>query len=174
MEKINERKKGKNKKLITQIIATLLFVVISILSIITVTSSVKASNLAFFKYRYYIMKAESHPQVANAGDFVIAKKMKFGDVHEGDNIVYKDGKFYYCDEIIDVKNNNSAIKVIIAEKDGIKYRFSEDDIEGKIVKVIPHLGSVIDFLRTPLGIVMFVLFIMCLFILLRILLLRNR
>lgn len=59
------------------------------------------------------------------------------------------------------------MKIIIAENDGIKYQFEESEIEGKVVYSIHKVGNIITFLRTPIGIIFFILFIICLFILLR-------
>lgn len=156
-----------NKKTITACIAVLLFIIILVLSLITLFSSVKASNLAFLDYRYYIMDATSKENIAKKGDLVIAKKAKYGQTSIGDSIVYGDGKVYYCDSVVDVKKNNTVTKMIIAENAGIKYQFSEDEISGKVVKVIPGLGSFISFLRTPLGIVFFIGIVICIALLLK-------
>lgn len=150
MNQRKEQNKVTNKKVVTQIVAVVLFVVILILSLITIASSVKAKNLAFLRYRYYIMRSKSQPEIARVGDLVIAKKLDNGHIQVGDNIVYGDGKFYYCDEIVQSKKMNTTTKIIIAEKDGVRYQFSESEIEGKIVKTIPQLGDIIAFMRTPI------------------------
>ena len=178
MVRKNEQKKNEerklNKKNLTAIFAVVLFLVILILSLITLASTVKSKdNLAFLKYRYYIMDTNSHPSIAQRGDFVIAKKLKYGEVKVGDSIVYGGKKVYYCDEVIETKKNNTVTKMIIAESDGVKYQFSESDISGKVVKVIPKLGYIITFLRTPLGFVFFIIFTICIFLLIRFVYVRG-
>lgn len=169
MENKKEQKKYFNKKVITSIFAVILFVSILVISLITLASTVKASNLALGKYRFYIMKSESQPEIASKGDLVIAKKLKLGEAKPGDKIVYGDGEFYYCDNVEQTKKINTITKMITAQRDGIKYQFSEDEIEGKVVYTIRELGDIVSFLRTPVGTVFFIIFVICIFSLLRIL-----
>ena len=51
---------------------------------------------------------------------------------------------------------------------GIKYKFCDKDIEGKIIKIIPNLGDILRFWTTPVGFVFFMLIIVCLIIMLRV------
>ena len=175
MENIKRQKtnNGSNKKLITSVFAIILFIVILVVSTITFVSTVKASNLAFLKYRFYIMHTNSYPNIAKIGDLVIAKKQKPGNIKPQDNIVYKDGRYYHCSSIIETKTQNIVNKYIIAEKDGIRYQFSEDDISGKVVFVIPSLGSVISFFRTTLGFLFFLVILALTFIILRLVYVRS-
>lgn len=173
MENNEKQKKIINKKLVTVVIAVILFVLILVVSLITMASTVKASNLAFGKYRFYIMESKSQPEIAMQGDLVIAKKFKYGEVKPGDNIVYSGGEFYYCDNIVQTRKINTITKMITAERDGIKYQFSEDEVEGKILYTIPKLGSIISFLRTPVGIIIFSVFTICVFLLLKTIFIRN-
>lgn len=168
MKNKKEQKKYFNKKVITSIFAVILFVSILVISLITLASTVKASNLAFCKYRFYIMKSESQPEIALKGDLVIAKRLKLGEAKPGDKIVYGDGEFYYCDNIEQTKKINTITKMITAQRDGIKYQFSEDEVSGKVVYTIHELGDIISFLRTPVGTIIFVIFVVCIFFLFRI------
>lgn len=174
MKDKKEQKKFFNKKLITSFIAVILFVSILVISLITLASTVKASNLAFGAYRFYIMKSESQPEIALKGDLVIAKKLKLGEIQPGDKIVYGDGKFYYCDNIEQTKKINTITKMITAQRDGIKYQFSEDEVEGKIICTIHELGDIISFLRTPIGMLFFIVFIICVFLLMRIIFIGKK
>ena len=111
MKNKKEQKKYFNKKVITSIFAVILFVSILVISLITLASTVKASNLAFCKYRFYIMKSESQPEIALKGDLVIAQRLKLGEAKPGDKIVYGDGEFYYCDNIEQTKKINTITKI---------------------------------------------------------------
>ena len=120
------------------------------------------------------MKSESQPEIALKGDLVIAKKLKLGEIQPGDKIVYGDGKFYYCDNIEQTKKINTITKMITAQRDGIKYQFSEDEVEGKIICTIHELGDIISFLRTPIGMLFFIVFIICVFLLMRIIFIGKK
>lgn len=179
MEKKNKQMKNSSKSLkikqkSLQVFIVIFSIIILILSLITLASTVKASdNLAFGRYRFYIMKAESHPDIAEPGDLVIAHKMEPGEIKAGDKIVYKDNEFYFCNNVIETKQTNIVNRIIIAEKAGIGYKFEEAEVSGKVVAKIHMLGHIITFLRTPLGIVFFAVFTLCIFALLRILLIRK-
>lgn len=163
------------KKKVLQITIIVFSLLLLIISLITIASTVRASsNLAFGNYRFYIMKAISQPDIAKKGDLVIAKKTEPGKIQAGDKIVYKDNEFYYCDNVKETKKVNVVNKLIIAEKDGVSYQFDEKDIQGKIVSTIGLLGAIITFLVTPLGIVFFVLFIVCVFALLNVLVSKRK
>lgn len=173
----NEKYKRKENKIKTSaritIILTLLVLMLTIM-LITLFSTMFASNLAFLKYKFYIMDTDSQPDIAEKGDLVIAKRSLPGQVVKGDKVVYGGNKFYYCDDVVETKKVNTVYKIIIAEKEGVKYQFEESEIEGKVVKTIPNLGNIVLFLRTPLGIILYIVFTICVFILLRILLLRRK
>lgn len=173
MEEKKNKNKFFNKKLISLFFVVLLFVFILITSLITLYSTVRTSNLAFGKYSFYIMKSEMQPDIARKGDLVITKKCKYGQIEQGDKIVYGDGVFYYCDKIEQTKETNTYTKMIIIQNDGIKYQLSENEVKGKVVHTIHDLGSIIEFLRTPLGMVFFIVFMICIFLVMRKLFINN-
>lgn len=150
------------------IILTIL-VLMLVLMLMTIFATTVASNLAFMDYKFYIMESGEQQNIAEKGDLVIVKKTKPGDVVKGDNVVFGDKKFYYCDEVVETKKVNTVYKMIIAENEGVRYRFEENEIEGKVVGKVYNLGNVILFLRTPLGITFFIIFIACVGMLLKIL-----
>ena len=177
MEENNKQKKMNStnlKKGFLQVFIIIFSITILVLSLITLASTVKAHDLAFLRYRFYIMRAESRPEAAEKGDLVIAQKLDSGELKAGDYIVYGDNKTYYCDKIAEIKKVNIVNKVITAESNGVSYQFNENEISGKVVKKFHKVGNIITFLRTPLGIVFFVLFIVCLFALLRVLITSNK
>jgi hypothetical protein len=172
MEENNKPKKKRNirvRKRFLQAFIVIFSLTILILSLITLASTVKAHDLAFGRYRFYIMKTESKPEAALKGDLVIAEKLDVGNLKTGDYIVYGDNKTYYCDKVAEIKKVNIVNKVITAENNGVSYQFNEADVSGKVIKNFHKIGNIITFLRTPVGIVFFVLFTICLFALLRIL-----
>ena len=126
------------------------------------------------KNQFYIMKSTTQPEIAESGDLVITEKLGPGLIKSGDKIVYKDNEFYYCDDVVETRKTNIVNKLIIAEKDGVSYQFDESYVQGKVVNRIPKLGAIITFIRTPLGIVFFMLFIVCLLALLRLLITYSK
>ena len=162
------------KKRALQVFIIVFSLTILIISLITLASSVKASNLAFGRTQFYIMKDDSQSGIAEKGDLVITKRLEPGEIKAGDKIVYKDNEFYYCENVVDVRKTNIVNKLIIAEKDGVSYQFNEGDVQGKVVKNFNKVGAIITFIRTPIGMVFFMLFIICLFALLRILITYKR
>lgn len=171
MENQKQQKKKSNK--IKAVLILISSIIILIIMLITMFCTIVASNLSFLKYKFYVMEATSQPYVANHGDFIITKNVKPGEVQKGDCIVFGGKDFYYCDEVVETRKVNRVYKMVIAEKDGIKYQFDESEIEGKIVNKIPHLGNIVLFLRTPLGILFFIIFLVCVFALFRILLVSK-
>ena len=172
MEENKKQKKSRDirtKKRFLQVFIVIFSLTILILSLITLASTVKANDLAFGRYRFFIMRTESRPEAAEKGDLVIAKKLDVGELKTGDYIVYGGNKTYYCDKVAEIKKVNIVNKVITAESNGVSYQFNEADISGKVIKNYHKIGNIITFLRTPVGIVFFILFIICLFALLRIL-----
>ena len=69
---------------------------------------------------------------------------------------------------------NTITKMITAQRDGIKYKFSEDEEEGKIICTIHELGDIISLLRTPIGMLFFIVFIICVFLLMRIIFIDKK
>lgn len=175
MEENSNQNKCNYKKIILKVFIVLFSLILLIVTLITMTSTIKSSNnLAFGKYKFYIMKEGYKTGIAEEGDLIIVKKTKSDEIQIGDNIVYGDDKFYYCDNIVQTKKLNTITKIITAENNGIKYQFDASEIEGKIIFKIHKIGYIITFLRTPVGIILFILFIICLFTLLRAMLVHHK
>lgn len=175
MEENSNQNKCKYKKIILQVFIVLFSLGLLTVTLIAMTSTIKSSgNLAFGKYKFYIMKESCKTGIAEEGDLIIVKKIKSDEIQIGDNIVYKDNKFYYCDNIVQTKKLNTITKIIIAENNGIKYQFDVSEIEGKIIFKIHKIGYIITFFRTPVGIILFILFIICLFTILRVILVYHK
>lgn len=166
---INKRKFNL-KKLILQLITIIFSLTLLIVSLFVLACTVKSSNLAIGKTKFYIMQSQSQPEIANEGDLVIAKELERGKVQIGDYIVYDNGENFYCNNVVTVKQANVGNKLIVAEKNGVSYQFNETEIEGIVVKTIPTLGRIITFLRTPLGAIIYVILVICVFCLMKILL----
>lgn len=172
-ENMQNDKNNMIKPRVKIVIILIIFVLMLVVILMMEFATIVASNLAFMDYKFYIMQSENQQNIAEKGDLVIVKKTKTGEVKKGDIVVFKDKNFYYCDEVIETKKVNIVYKMIIAENEGVKYRFEESEIEGKVVGKVYNLGNIILFLRTPLGIAIFIIFIACVFMLLKILLIDG-
>lgn len=175
MNKDIKQKKHNYKKITWQVCLLLMTLLIITGTLITIISTIKSSgNLSFGKYKFYIMDTESKDSIAKKGDLIIVKKAKSDELKIGDDVVYSNDGFYYCDKIIQTRKLDTITKLIMVEDNGIKYQFDEDEIEGKIISNIHNIGSIIIFLRTVFGIIIFILLITCIFILLRMLLVYGK
>lgn len=171
MEENSNQNKCDYKKIILQIFIILFSFILLIVTLITMTSTIKSSgNLAFGRYKFFIMKEGYKTGIAEDGELIIVKKTKSDEIQIGDNIVYEDNEVYYCAKIEQTKKSNTITKLITDENDGIRYQFDVKEIEGKIIFKFHNVGNLILFLRTPLGIMLIFLFLIFLFVLLRIIL----
>ena len=165
----NKTKNRNVSKIVLRIFIIIYFLLTLIVSLVVFSSTIRKSDLAIGETSFYIMRSDKKNDVAQKGDLVIVKKIDANDMQEGDNIVYGDNKTFYCDNVVKIKKINTISRIIIAEKDGISYQFTENAIQGTVVKTIPNLGNIISFLRTPVGIILYIIFTICIFILLRVL-----
>ena len=85
--------------------------------------------------------------------------------HAGDVIIIKEQKDYYVRDVITFHQRNMIVTHRIVEKDGTTFTTQGDannssdesiqltDIEGKVIRRIGKIGSVILFVKTPMGII---------------------
>lgn len=162
-------------KIVLRMFIVLFSLCLVTITVITITSTIKSSgNLAFGKYEFFVTREDNKTNATEKGDLIIVNKDATNEIKVGDSIVYEDNKIYYCDDVIQTRNVNNELKVIIKENDIIKYQFDEREIEGKVTFKVHRIGNIIIFLRTPIGIILFILFIICLFYLLRRLLVNYK
>lgn len=170
-QKMNEKKKNiySTSKIILRIIIIVYSLLLLIISLFTLACTVKSSdNLAIGNYKFYLIKLDNNKKIIPKGDLVVVKKVKNETINIGDQIVYKEDQKYYCDNVENTINNS-----ILVEKNGITYQFTKQTVEGKIVKRYHVLGNLVMFLRAPIGIIIFLIFTILLFVLLRILITKD-
>lgn len=173
-ENINKGKMNL-KKIILQIFIVLFSLLMLIILLITIVSTVKsAGNLAFGKYKFYIMKSDYEINIAGEGDLVVVKEVNADEIKVGDNIVYSNNNFYYLNNVLQTPKFNTIKNIIVVEDDGIRYKYDISEIEGKVICNINNIGNIITCLRTPVGIIFFILFIICLFTLSRVIFIHNK
>lgn len=166
-QKMNE-KKNSTSKIILRIIIIVYSLLLLIISLFTLACTVKSSdNLAIGNYKFYLIKLDNN-KIIPKGDLVVVKKVKNETINIGDQIVYKENQQYYSDNVEKIINNS-----ILVEKNGITYQFTKQTVEGKIVKRYRVLGNLVMFLRAPIVIIIFLIFTISLFVLLRILITKD-
>ena len=100
---------------------------------------------SFFGYKTYVIVSGSMQPEIQIGDLVIVKEASDDQLQVGDIISYKDGQSIITHRVSEK----------IEEKGRVEYRTKGDNnntddgktikttlIEGKVIKVIPHLGTV--------------------------------
>lgn len=170
-QKMNEKKKNiySTSKIILRIIIIVYSLLLLIISLFTLACTVKSSdNLAIGNYKFYLIKLDNNKNIIPKGDLVVVKKVKNENLNIGDEIVYKENQQYYSDNVEKIINNS-----ILVEKNEITYQFTKQTIEGKIVKRYRVLGNLVMFLRAPIVIIIFLIFTISLFVLLRILITKD-
>lgn len=171
MEKSKKQKNKFNEKVI--LLYTLIIIVLTIL-ILIVIPSIRASNLAFLSYRFYCMGTRYQDNIAIKGDLIIAKETKLEDLKPGDRIVYNNNKNkYFADELTQVFECNENSIIVKVQDSDAKYKYTNKEVKGTVIKTIPDLGSLVLFFRTILGFIFFALITICIYLLLRVILLYN-
>lgn len=104
--------------------------------------------MGFFNFRCYIMSSDSDESNANAGDLIVATKIKTENIKENDSIIYKKNNRLYIEE---AKENNLQDKEVV----------------GKFLFKVKGLGNIAMFMRTPLGIINILMIFVCAIIIIK-------
>lgn len=122
----------------------------------------------FFGYTPFVIVSGSMEPNIPVNDMIITKKIKSDDIKVGDIISYKD-------ETNDIVITHRVIS--IEEVEGVKYFQTKGDnnksadknlvsysqIEGKYLFKVPLIGRVLNYVRDPRGMVLVILFIICIY-----------
>lgn len=90
----------------------------------------------------------------NVDDMVITKEQK--DYHIGDIILFEEGSMLVTHRIVD-RNDTGFITKGDANNSIDLKSVSQQAIYGKVVRILPKFGKVVQFLRSPLGLMLIVL-----------------
>ncbi|MBR1654163.1 MAG: hypothetical protein IJ690_04350 [Clostridia bacterium] len=133
---------------VKDICIAVLLIIIFIYFILGINSLSHGDKMGFFNLRFYIMSSESVETSSNAGDLVVARKIKPERVKENDRIIYK-------------KNNRTYIKNadISDQQNG--------EVVGKVLFKIRGLGNIAMFMKTPLGILNMLMIALCVVIIIK-------
>ena len=156
IDSIKKRKEINNR--IKKII--FIFLVIMLYNIVLLYMSYidKFDTPQFYIYKAYIISTESMQPTLNKGDVIIIKKAKKEDLKENDIITYKDKGEIITHRIVEIKPNGN--KYITKGDNNIakdEQSLSFEDIEGKLVLKIPHLGNMVAGLKNGIVIILTIL-----------------
>lgn len=162
-------------KIIGKILKTIIYTILTVLVIINVIIFIKSVFFpkqvpSILGYKPFIVMSDSMKDEFKKGDLIISKNTPYDELEKGDIISFKDSKnFVTTHRIYEVTEKNGSICFVTKGDNNNK----EDkgltcskEYEGKYIKKIAGLGSVILFIKTPLGfgLMMFAIIIICLII----------
>lgn len=127
---------------------------------------------SFFGLTLIRVNDDNMEPVIDVGEIVICKNIEPEDVELGDVVAYKATRGSQKGNLV-----VSQVSKVPYEKDGVYYfttrgierevvddlEFTEDQLRGKVTRVIPYVGTVYDFFTEWYGIVAFVVLILIIF-----------
>lgn len=147
-QEITKRKNIENRvnKGINIVIYSILIIIMAY-NISLITQSILKPNKtpSFFGIKTYVIISGSMEPNINIGDLVVAQKTK-GDLEVGDIISYRKGHSVITHRISQKNNDENGEKIYKTKGDNNNTEDSEEikteDIEGKVIKVIPKIGNI--------------------------------
>ncbi|HHE64731.1 MAG TPA: signal peptidase I, partial [Bacteroidetes bacterium] len=119
--------------------------------------------LSYFGYQVYLGELQfktvlsgSMSPAMNAGDIVLISKINPEEIKNGDIITFREGKTFTTHRVVEIVNNSFRTKGDANEDPDMKV-IKTEQVVGKVIFVIPFLGYLGHFVRTPLGFLMFIL-----------------
>jgi signal peptidase len=171
MDQVAQHKKG--WKRIGTPIGILLCIVLVFVLIVNITliigSYVNPDKVpAFLGYKPFIVLSGSMEPGIMPGDLIITKNTNPEDIKVGDVITFRPDKSAAISHRVTEISNEGVLSFytkgdanINPDKDAVL----PESLEGKYILRIPKLGNVALFLQTPIGLLIFVVIPLCLFIL---------
>lgn len=106
----------------------------------------------FFGYSFVVQKSYNETSKISGGDLFIVKESEI--YKEGDTITYiQEDNEAMTGTILKIHDNI----VIVKTADNISDIFTVGYIVGKVEKVIPNIGNIINWLKSPFGIIIVLL-----------------
>ena len=157
-------------KTICIIVLSMILVVNLIIGIISITNGGK---FGFYSLRFFIMSSDSDD--INAGDLVVANRVKASNLKENDTVIYKRNNSTIIKNIEKVNNTNNEINIYVMKtkiNSGISNeesyeKIENNDIMGKVLFKVRGVGNMAVFIKSPLGTLNFLLILLCIFIVVR-------
>ena len=155
---------GNNKILtiIKNVIITILVIILLINVFIIIKSFIFPNEVpGLFGYKPFIVLSNSMEDEIKAGDLVIVKETNAKDLKVKDIIAFRDKKNTITTHRIINLTTKDEEKCFITKGDNNNIQDEDpvcpNQIEGKLIKIVPVLGSVILFIQKPYGIVIMIM-----------------
>lgn len=152
----------KVKKILKSILNILFYLILAFLiytSFSIVAATKRGEQPEIFGYKFYVVLTGSMKPNIEPGDLIVTKEIAVNEIDCGDIITFKvEGvdsvTTHRVKEIIDSEDGISFLTKgdanNIEDKDPVK----EEDIQGRVVKVIPDAGKTVDFVKNNLIIIL--------------------
>ncbi len=154
----------KIKKIVTNIMYIILIpILIYNLSLIFQTIINTGKTPSFFGIKTYVIVSGSMEPNINIGDIVIAKNIEDKeDIKVGDVISFRKGQGIITHRITNIQYDENQTIKITTKGDNNNTEDSEevsyDDIEGRVIKVIPKLGNISLAIQNKMIIIVVIIF----------------
>lgn len=160
-ESIQKRKK--NIEIAKKILWIILIIFIYNMVLLFISSIKHENGISLFSYKAYSITTNSMEPSICSGDVVIVRKVKEEKLQKGDVITFWQGQELITHRIAEVEEESSDKKYVTKgdnnnTEDLQKINFEE--IEGKVVLVIPKLGKILSALENQIIFLVIILMIL--------------
>jgi signal peptidase len=128
-----------------------------ILIFITAQSKLTGKEPTILGYRLYVVESGSMTPTLPISSMIIVKEKQAQEINKGDIITYygNDNNTRVTHRVVEVQNNGTAfITQGDANKTSDPNPLEGKKLIGKVVFMVPYIGSILRFLSTPLGIIL--------------------
>ena len=166
LDKIRKIKENKVLKFISNILYTLIFIIVALMLLIVVMQRFSNNNIAIGGFRIFSVATGSMVPVYNVGDILIAKEIEPDKIKVGDDVVYQGEKGTFAGKIvthrvISIERQDDGNYKIITQ--GVANNAQDPEINqtqvyGKVMGKI-HILSFLQKLMKNIYVFYFVIFI---------------
>ena len=142
IESINKRKE--NVKIAKKVIEIIAIILIYNIILIALSSANKISVVNILGYKSYIIKTNSMEPTISINDVVITKKVKKEKIKKGDVITFLQDGEVITHRITQIEDNGNYTTK--GDNNNIEdtFKITYENIEGKHILTIPHLGKIVQ------------------------------
>lgn len=159
-DKDSINKKKQKIKIIKKVleIVTIILIYNIILSVVSSTNKISIINV--FGYKSYIIKTNSMEPTININDVLITKKVKKDEIKTGDIITFIKNGEIITHRITQITENDEYTTKGDNNNIEDSFTISYENIEGKHILTIPHLGKIVGMLDNKILFLIIILIIL--------------
>jgi len=160
LESINKRKE--NAKTAQKIIEIIAIILIYNIILIAISTEDKVNLINMFGYKSYVIKTNSMEPTINVNDVVITKQIKQEKIKVGDVITFLQDGEVITHRITKIDDGEKIQYTTKGDNNNIEdtFKITYENIEGKHILTIPHLGKVVQILENKLVFLIILLIIL--------------